>query len=476
MRNVADCSKLANGGPLGGIGRRDGLKIRFLRECRFESGSGHQDRKRPRPHVTAIDIALGFVKSHDRRLSLFVVGVSFLSSGPDMIDPVLPTYNRTPFAFTHGEGSWLYDEDGERYLDFGAGIAVSLLGHAHPRLVAALTVQASKLWHTSNLYRIPGQERLAQRLVDATFADTVFFSNSGAEAVEAAIKMARRYHYHAGAPDRYRLITFDGAFHGRTLAAIAAAGKPKLVDGFGPMLDGFDVVSFDDAEAVEAAIGPATAGVLLEPVQGEGGIRKFSDDTLRSIRDLCDSNGLLLLFDEVQCGMGRTGRLFAHEWTDVTPDVMAIAKGIGGGFPLGACLATERAASGMTAGSHGSTFGGNPLAMAVGNAVLDVVLESGFLERVRRVSGSLQQRLAGLVDEHSSVIVELRGDGLMLGLRCSVPVGDVVHHVAKNRLLAVAAAEDTLRILPPLNVTDSEVDAAMAALDSAFTELEGGTS
>lgn len=388
-----------------------------------------------------------------------------------MIDPVLPTYQRSPFAFTRGEGSWLYDEDGERYFDFGAGIAVSLLGHAHPRLVEALTDQAGKLWHTSNLYRIPGQERLAKRLVEATFADTVFFSNSGAEAVEAAIKIARRYHSHSGAPERYRLITIDGAFHGRTMATIAAAGKPKLVDGFGPMLDGFDVVAFDDAAAVEEAIGSETAGVLLEPIQGEGGIRKFSDSTLRTIRDLCDRHGLLLLFDEVQCGMGRTGKLFAHEWSGVAPDIMAIAKGIGGGFPLGACLATERAASGMTAGTHGSTFGGNPLAMAVGNAVLDVVLEDGFLERVRRVSGSLQQRLAELVDTYPGVVAELRGDGLMLGLRCKMAVGDVVKRAAEHRLLVVAAAEDTLRILPPLNATDDDIANAVEILDKVFAEI-----
>ncbi len=387
-----------------------------------------------------------------------------------MIDPVLPTYRRTPLEFVRGESSWLHEAQGERYLDLGAGIAVNILGHAHPGLVKALENQARQVWHTSNLYRIPEQERFAKRLVDSSFSDTVFFSNSGAEAIETSIKMARKFHSFHERPERFRIITFDGAFHGRTLATISAAGKPHLVDGFGPMLEGFDIVAFDDPSAVDEAITDETAGVLLEPIQGEGGIRRFSDATLQSIRELCDRNGILLLLDEVQCGMARTGKLFAHEWSGVRPDILASAKGIGGGFPLGACLATEEAAAGMTAGTHGSTFGGNPLAMAVGNAVLDAVLEEGFLENVRRSSGIFRQRLSALANSHPDVVEEIRGEGLMIGVKCRIPAAEVVECGFEHRVITIPAAEETVRILPPLNISEVDIDIACRALDAALAE------
>ena len=335
-----------------------------------------------------------------------------------MISAVLPTYARADLAFERGSGAYLYATDGRRYLDFAAGVAVTALGHTHPHLVAALRDQAGKLWHCSNLFRIPGQERLAQRLVDTTFADTVFFGNSGAEAVECGLKMLRRYFDVAGQPERYRVITFAGAFHGRTLATIAAAANPKHLDGFDPPMDGFDQVPLGDLAAVKRAIGPRTAAILIEPVQGESGVKVAAPEFLRALRQLCDQHGLLFFLDEVQTGMGRTGVLFAHETAGITPDIMAVAKGIGGGFPLGACLATERAASGMTAGTHGSTFGGNPLAVAVGNAVLDVVLADGFLDRVRQIASHMRQQLAMIADRHSRLIEEVRGVGLLLGLKC----------------------------------------------------------
>jgi acetylornithine/N-succinyldiaminopimelate aminotransferase len=384
-----------------------------------------------------------------------------------MIDPVLPTYARAPIAVERGEGCWLIDEAGRRYLDFGAGIAVNALGHAHPRLVAALTEQAQKLWHASNLYRIPGQERLAARLAEVTFADTMFFTNSGAEAMECAIKMARKFHSHNGNPERYRMIAVEGAFHGRTLATIAAAGQEKLVKGFGPMPDGFDHVPFGDHEALRAAIGPHTAAIIVEPVQGEGGVRPLPTQCLKGLRALCDEAGILLVFDEIQCGYGRTGKLFAHEWAGVAPDIMAVAKAIGGGFPLGACLATERAAAGMTAGTHGSTYGGNPLAMAVGNAVLDVMLEDGFLDRVRAAAGRLRQRLEGLAAEFPEVIESVRGEGLMLGLKCRAPNGDVVAAAREAELLLVPAGDNVVRVLPPLIVTDAEIDEGVGRLRAA---------
>ncbi|MGE0210767.1 MAG: aspartate aminotransferase family protein [Parvibaculaceae bacterium] len=385
--------------------------------------------------------------------------------------PLLPTYARADIAFERGEGVRLYTDKGEAYLDFGAGIAVNSLGHAHPHLVAALQEQAGKLWHTSNLYRIPEGERLARRLVEATFADLVFFTNSGAEAIECSLKMARKYHSANGAPERFRVITFEGAFHGRTLATIAAGGQKKHLDGFGPKVDGFDQVPFGDMAALEAAIGPETAAILLEPIQGEGGIRAFPPEVLRAVRALCDRHGLLMLLDEVQSGVGRTGRLFAHEWSGVTPDVMAIAKGIGGGFPVGACLATAKAAAGMTAGSHGSTFGGNPLAMAVGNAVLDVVLADGFLDHVRHASLLLAQRLAGLADSHPDIIEGVRGEGLLTGLKCRVPNADLIKAALDQKLLTVSAGDNVVRLAPPLIVTDADIAEAVEKLDRACTAL-----
>ena len=389
-----------------------------------------------------------------------------------MISPLLPTYNRADLGFVRGEGSYLFDETGERYLDFGSGIAVSAFGHAHPYLVAALREQAGQLWHTSNLYRIPLGERLARRLVDETFADTVFFANSGAEAVECAIKMARRYHHAAGAPERYRLITFEGAFHGRTLATIAAGGSPKYLEGFGPKVEGFDQVPFGDFDAVVRATGPETAGILVEPIQGEVGIRVPPPGFLKRLRAFCSERGLLLLFDEVQTGMGRTGRLFAYEDEGFAPDIMAIGKGLGGGFPMGACLATEQAARGMTIGSHGSTFGGNPLAMAAGNAVLDLLLAPGFLDHVRAKAGSMQQALGALAAEHPGVIAELRGRGLLLGLKLHVPAAAFIGRLRDRRFLAVGATENVARLLPPLNIGDAEIKESMAALSDACVSFE----
>ncbi len=388
-----------------------------------------------------------------------------------MISAVLPTYARADLAFERGEGCWLVSDAGRRYLDFAAGIAVTALGHTHPHLVKALTEQANKVWHTSNLFRIPGQERLAERLVAASFADTVFFTNSGAEAVECAIKMARKYHTATGTPERWRIITFEGAFHGRTLATIAAGGQAKHLEGFGPPVPGFDQVPFGDHEALKAAIGPETAAILVEPVQGEGGIRPVPPQCLRGLRELADANGILLIYDEVQCGMGRTGKLFAHEWAGAPPDIMAIAKAIGGGFPLGACLATEKAAVGMVAGSHGSTYGGNALAMAVGNAVLDVMLEPGFLDRVNDVAGRLRQGLAMLADEHPDVIDEIRGQGLMLGMKVKPANREVMAALRERGLLSVAGGDNIVRLLPPLIVGDDEIAQAIRIIDETCRAL-----
>jgi acetylornithine/N-succinyldiaminopimelate aminotransferase len=385
---------------------------------------------------------------------------------------VLPTYNRADVAFVRGEGPYLFAEDGKRYLDFGAGIAVNAFGHANPKLVAALTQQANRLWHTSNLYRVPGQESLSKKLVENTFADTVFFTNSGAEACECAFKMARRYHFVSGHPERFHIITFTGAFHGRTLAGIAAGGQEKYLEGFGPKVEGFDQVAPNDLKALEAAITPATAALMIEPIQGEGGLTPMTPEFLRALRRICDERGLLLIFDEIQCGVGRTGKFFAYESLGVTPDIMCVAKGIGGGFPLGACLATAEAAKGMTAGTHGSTYGGNPLGMAVGNAAIDMVLAPGFLEHVQTVGNYMRQQLAGLIAEHPSVFEELRGQGLMLGLKMKVPNTEFVAAARKHGLLIVGAGENVVRLLPPLIVTEDQVREAIKLLSDAAVEFE----
>ena len=389
-----------------------------------------------------------------------------------MISSVLPTYNRAPMAFTHGEGSWLVAEDGSRYLDLGAGIAVNALGHAHPVLVQTITEQAAKLWHVSNIYRIPEQEVLADLLVDQTFADTVFFTNSGTEAAELAIKMARKYWYDKGQPERIEILTFEGAFHGRSTGAIAAAGSEKMTKGFGPLMPGFRSLPFGDHEALRAAITDKTCAVMIEPIQGEGGIRMLPDACLKGLRDLCDETGALLIFDEVQCGMGRTGRLFAHEWAGVFPDIMMVAKGIGGGFPLGAVLATEDAARGMGAGTHGSTYGGNPLGCAVGAAVTRIVSDSAFLAEVNRKSALFRQGLEGLVAAHPNVFTEVRGQGLMLGLKCKVLNADLVKAGYDQHLLTVAAADNALRLLPALNIADVDIVEALKRLDAAASTLD----
>ena len=389
-----------------------------------------------------------------------------------MIPPVLPTYARAPLSFVEGQGAWLIEESGERYLDLGAGIAVTALGHAHPALVKVLEDQARRLWHTSNLYRIPNQETLAAKLVAATFADTVFVTNSGTEAVECAIKMARKHFDHAGQPERKRIITFEGAFHGRSYGAISAAGSEKMVKGFEPVVPGFDHLPFFDLAEVREAVGPETAAILVEPIQGEGGIRALTTEDMRGLRALCDETGTLLILDEVQCGMGRTGKLFHHEWAGITPDIMTVAKGIGGGFPLGACLATEKAAAGMVLGTHGSTYGGNPLACAVGVAVMDAVEAPGFLEHVSRVSGRLRQGLEGLVAAHPEVFESVRGEGLMLGLKCRVPNTEVVRAGYDAHVLVIGAADNVVRLLPALNITEAEVDEGLRRLDAAAAAVE----
>jgi acetylornithine/N-succinyldiaminopimelate aminotransferase len=383
----------------------------------------------------------------------------------------LPTYARVDLAFERGEGAWLFTPEGERYLDFTSGVAVNALGHAHPYMVAALTEQAQKLWHVSNLYRIPEGERLADRLCRLSFADTVFFQNSGAEAIECAIKMARKYQFACGKPERYRIVTFEGAFHGRTLAAIAATGNKKYLEGFGPPVPGFDQVPFGDLEAVKKAIGPETCAILIEPIMGEGGVRVVPHTFLRALRKLCDDHGLLLIFDEIQTGVGRTGDLFAYEHTGVTPDIMTLAKALGGGFPIGACLATAEAGKGMTTGSHGSTFGGNQLAMAAGNAALDVITADGFLDRVRKNSLALKQRLAELKDRHASVIEEVRGEGLLIGLRMVPPASEMVDELRNEKMITVAAGDNVVRLLPPLIIGENEIAEAFARIDRACARL-----
>jgi acetylornithine/N-succinyldiaminopimelate aminotransferase len=391
-----------------------------------------------------------------------------------MISPLLPTYSRIDLSFEEGEGAWLRGSDGRRYLDFGAGIAVCSLGYSHPHLVETFERYARKVWHVSNLFRIVEAERLADRLTRATFADTIFFTNSGAEAIECAIKMARRRQFACGRPERYRLITFEGAFHGRTLAAVAATGNPKYLEGLGPKVEGFDQAPFADVEAAEALIGPETAGILIEPVMGEGGVRVVPPATLRALRDLCDRHDLSLIFDEIQCGMGRVGRLFAYETAGVTPDILTSAKGIGGGFPLGACLATEKAAQGMTLGTHGTTFGGNPLATAIGNAVLDIVLEPEFLEGVDRVGRALKRRLMGLPEDHPGIVEEVRGVGLMLGLRLapSIKTSDFAEAARREGLIVIPAGDNVVRLIPPLIIGDEEVEAGGRRLEAACRRLE----
>ncbi len=383
------------------------------------------------------------------------------------VPSLLPVYRRYDIAFARGDGSWLYTTDGRRMLDFGSGIAVTGLGHAHPHLVATVAEQAAKLWHVSNLWRIPELERLADRLVAHTFADTVFVCNSGAEAIEAAIKMVRRHFYALGTPERHRIVTFEGSFHGRTMAGISAAGGKKLVEGFDPLLPGFDILPFGDHEALHAAIGPETAAIMIEPIQGEGGIRPVPPQCLQGLRSLCDEHGLLLVFDEIQAGMGRTGTLLACEQARVRPDIAAIAKGLGGGFPIGACIATARAASGMVAGTHGSTFGGNPLGCAVANAVLDVMLEQGFLARVAERGRFLRERLDTLAAEHPQVIAEVRGRGLLVGLRLHRDSAGFIKALQGLGLVTVPAADEVVRLLPPLTVTEDELAEGCALIAEA---------
>ncbi len=389
-----------------------------------------------------------------------------------MSSAILPVYARADLAFERGDGCWLTATNGERYLDFGSGIAVAALGYSHPHLVETLASQGAKLWHTSNLFQIPEGERLARRLADATFADLVFFANSGAEANEAAIKMARKRQFVGGHPERYGILTFEGAFHGRTLATLAAGGQAKYLEGFGPKVAGFDQIALTDLEAVEAAIGPGTGAVMIEPIQGEGGVRVVPPAFLRGLRRLCDERELLLIFDEIQTGVGRTGRFFAYEHVGVSPDIMTVAKAIGGGFPMGACLATADAAKGLTTGTHGTTFGGNPLAMAVGNAVLDIVLAPGFIERVARLGLLLRQRLAELRDRHPQIIEEIRGEGFMVGVKLKVPNGEFAAAAREEKLLTIPAGDNVVRLLPPLVIGEDELAEGVRRLDAACGRLE----
>jgi len=387
-----------------------------------------------------------------------------------VITPVMPTYGRWDVAVDHGQGCYLWSTDGRKFLDFTSGIAVTSLGHCHPHVIEEVTKQAGALWHSSNLFRIPGQEKLAQRLVDNSFADTVFFNNSGAEACELSLKVARKYQSETGHPERYRIIGTSGSFHGRSFATLAAAGAESYLKGFGPVMDGFDHVAFNNLNEMRAAVTPETAGIIVEPVQGEGGVRAPSADYLKGLRALCDEYGLVLIFDEVQCGMGRTGKLFAHQWAGVAPDIMAVAKALGNGMPIGACLATEKAAVGMTAGSHGSTFGGNPLAVAAGNAVLDVMLAPGFFDKVEDSAKYLRGKLEGLAARHPEVFGELRGAGMLVGIKCVVTAGDVAAKAREKGLLVLTAGENVLRILPPLIVGQREIDEAVAILDQVASE------
>ena len=387
-----------------------------------------------------------------------------------MSTSLMANYGRFDLTFERGEGPYLYTADGTRYLDFGCGIGVTSLGHAHPHVVAALEGQAKELWHVSNLYHIPPQARLAERLTAASFADRVLFCNSGAEAMECAIKLARIYQTSRGAPERYRVVTFRNAFHGRTLATIAAGAQAKHLKGFEPAVDAFDQVDLNDLDAARAAIGDETAALLVEPIQGEGGVHPATDAFLQGLRALADEAGLVLIFDEVQCGVGRTGRLFAHEWAGVTPDIMGVAKALGNGFPIGACLAREEVAAAMVPGSHGTTFGGNPLACAVGNAVLDVVLGDGFLDTVQKNAALLTERLTALAG-NKSVYTGVRGRGMMLGLECVVPNMELLGALRENKVLALPADSNVLRMLPPLNIGAAEIDEACDALERALAQV-----
>ena len=392
-----------------------------------------------------------------------------------MISPVMPTYARLDVSFVRGEGAYLFDADGQRYLDFATGIAVNALGHCHPHLVEAVREQSGKLWHVSNMYQIPGQLKLAQRLVDATFADSAFFANSGAEAVECALKMARKYQHDNGKPERFRVIAFSNAFHGRTMSTIAAGGQEKHLAGFSPNMEGFDHVPFGNLNAVRAAITNETGAILVEPIQGEGGIRPASPEFLRGLRKIADEFGLLLIFDEVQCGVGRTGKLFAYEWADVTPDIMSVAKGLGGGFPVAACLAREAAAAALSAGSHGSTFGGNPLAMAAANAVLDVIMAPNFLKSVNEVAKKLWDQLIDLAATYPNVIEEIRGSGLMIGVKCKVDSSDFRGKLLDARMLSVGAADNVIRILPPLIINNSHIDEATQIFYDVCSQIDGAS-
>ncbi len=389
-----------------------------------------------------------------------------------MFPALLPTYNRTDIAFVRGEGSYLFAEDGKRYLDFGAGIAVNAFGHANPRMLKALTEQAGKLWHTSNLYRVPGQESLSKKLVDATFADTCFFVNSGTEAIELAIKMARRYHFAAGHPERFHIITFEGAFHGRTYAAINAGGNEKYLEGFGPRMPGFVQLAAGDLAAVKKAISPETAAILIEPLQGESGVRTMAPEFLRGLRKLCDSHGLLLIFDEIQTGLGRTGKFFAYENVGVPPDIMTVAKALGGGFPVGAVLATAEAAKGMTVGTHGTTYGGNPLAMAVGNEAIDMILEPGFLDHVNKVANYMHQQLGALIAAHPDVFDSVRGQGLMIGLKMKTDANAFIALARANGLVVLPAGDNVVRMLPPLTLTESEAREGIELLNKTASQIE----
>jgi acetylornithine/N-succinyldiaminopimelate aminotransferase len=389
-------------------------------------------------------------------------------AAPVPSDHIMGVYSRAPLAFERGEGARLYTADGEAYLDCLAGIAVNALGHGHPRLVQAVKDQAEKLWHVSNIFTIPGQEALAGKLCEATFAEVVFFTNSGTEAVECAIKTARKYHWARGAPERVEIIGFDGSFHGRTLAAINASGNDSYLEGFGPRMPGFVHLPFDDIEALKAAAGPATAAIIVEPVQGEGGARSLSEASLRAIRQLCDETGTLLIYDEIQCGLGRTGRLFAHEWAEgAQPDIMCVAKALGGGFPVGACLATAEAASGMTVGSHGSTYGGNPLAMAVGLAAMEELTKPELLAHVRQVSGYFTQQLAGLKERYPDVVRDIRGKGLLIGVQLATPNREFMQHARDQKLLIAGGGDNCVRLLPPLTLTLDEAREAMEKLERA---------